>query len=214
VNAELLRLMVVTDRRLAEPRTLIEVVGAALAAGTPAIQLRDKEAGAAELCAQARALLPAVRIAGALLFINDRLDVALAAGADGVHLGPSDIPVAAARRIVPPHFLIGYSTDDPELARAAEADGASYIGCGAVFGTATKEVGDEAIGVHRLEEVARAVQIPVIGIGGIRPDNVAGVAATSAAGAAVVGAVMSAADVNRAVRALLGAWGTRAQTGG
>jgi thiamine-phosphate pyrophosphorylase len=206
LNAELLRLMVVSDRRLAEPRTVLEVVEAALAAGTPAIQLRDKEASAAELFSQARALLPAVRIAGALLFINDRVDVALAVGADGVHIGPSDIPVAVVRRIVPPHFLIGYSTDDPARARAAEADGASYIGCGAVFGTATKEVGDEAIGVDRLDEVAAAVQIPVIGIGGIRPGNVARVAATRAAGAAVVGAVMSAADVSRAVRALLGAW--------
>jgi thiamine-phosphate pyrophosphorylase len=213
VNAELLRLMVVTDRRLAEPRTVTEIVEAALSAGTPAIQLRDKEAGAAELFAQARALLPAVRVAGALLFINDRLDVALAAGADGVHLGPSDIPVAAARRIVPPHFLIGYSTDDPDLARAAEADGASYIGCGAVFGTATKEVGDEAIGVHRLDEVARAVRIPVIGIGGIRPDNIAGVAATRAAGAAVVGSVMSATDTTRAVHALLAAWLSSPQAG-
>jgi thiamine-phosphate pyrophosphorylase len=206
LNAELLRLMVVSDRRLAEPRTVLEVVEAALAAGTPAIQLRDKEASAAELFSQARALLPAVRIAGALLFINDRVDVALAVGADGVHIGPSDIPVADVRRIVPPHFLIGYSTDDAARARAAEADGASYIGCGAVFGTATKEVGDEAIGVDRLDEVAAAVQIPVIGIGGIRPGNVARVAATRAAGAAVVGAVMSAADVSRAVRALLGAW--------
>jgi thiamine-phosphate pyrophosphorylase len=207
LNAELLRLMVVTDRRLAEPRSVLEVVEAALEAGTPAIQLRDKEASAAELFSQARALLPAVRIAGALLVINDRVDVALAAGADGVHLGPSDMPVAAARRIVLPNFLIGYSTDDPDLARAAEADGASYIGCGAVFGTATKEVGDEAIGVDRLDEVAGAVQIPVIGIGGIRPDNIARVAATRAAGAAVVGAVMGAADVRQTVRTLLRAYG-------
>jgi thiamine-phosphate pyrophosphorylase len=136
-----LRLVVITDRDLAAPRSVAAVVEAALAAGAPAVQLRDKGATAAELLDRARTLVAVVRAAGALLFINDRLDVALAAGADGVHLGPDDLPVAAARRIAPPGFLIGYSTDDPDLALRAQADGASYIGCGAVFGTKTKEVG-------------------------------------------------------------------------
>jgi thiamine-phosphate pyrophosphorylase len=204
VNAELLRLIVVTDRHLAEPRTVIEVVEAALDAGAPAIQLRDKTATAAELFQQARALLPLIRAAGALLFLNDRLDVALAAGADGVHLGPSDMPVSAARRVAPQHFLIGYSTDDPAAAQRAEADGASYIGCGAVFGTTTKaEAAAERIGVARLDDVARAVSIPVVGIGGITPDNVVQVGATAAAGAAVVGAVMVAPDPAAVVRELL-----------
>jgi thiamine-phosphate pyrophosphorylase len=199
-----LRLIVVTDRTLAAPRSIEEVVAAALRGGAPAIQLRDKDATAAELHDAARRLLPAVRAAGALLFINDRLDVALAAGADGVHLGPDDLPVAAARAIVPADFLIGYSTDDPELAVAAERDGASYIGCGAVFGTRTKpEVGDERIGTGRLAEVVRAVGIPVIGIGGIDEDNVAAVLETGAAGAAVVGAVMRAPDPEATCRVLL-----------
>lgn len=204
MNADLLHLIVVTDRRLAEPRPVLDVVEAALEAGAPAIQLRAKDLSAAELFQQARAMVAPVRAAGALLFINDRLDVALAAGADGVHLGPDDMPVSAARRIAPPTFLIGYSADDPQRARSAEQDGADYIGCGAVFGTTTKpDVGDEAIGVHRLDAVARAVGIPVVGIGGITPGNIADVAASAAAGAAVVGAVMSAADPGAAVRALL-----------
>jgi thiamine-phosphate pyrophosphorylase len=198
------RLIVITDRRLAAPRPLTEVVEAALAAGAPAIQLRDKHATPAGVLEQARALLPLVRAAGALLFINDRVDVALAAGADGVHLGPLDLPVAAARRIAPPGFFIGCSTDDPAHARRAEVEGASYIGCGAVFGTITKaDLGDEAIGTARLDEVARAVGIPVVGIGGIDAANIHRVGATHAAGAAVVGAVMRAEDPAAAVRDLL-----------
>jgi thiamine-phosphate pyrophosphorylase len=201
------RLIVVTDRGLATPRSIIDVASRALDGGAPAIQLRDKEADAATLLHTARALLPLVRAAGALLFINDRVDVALASGADGVHLGPTDLPVSAARRIVPAGFFIGFSTDDPAAARQAELDGASYIGCGAVFGTATKpEAAGEAIGVGRVDEVARAVRIPVVGIGGVTVINVHQLAATRAAGAAVVGAVMGADDPAEAVRALLHAF--------
>jgi thiamine-phosphate pyrophosphorylase len=200
----MLRLMVVTDRELARPRTLGTIVGAALAGGAPAIQLRDKTATAGELLQQARALLAPIRAAGALLIVNDRLDVALAAGADGVHLGPDDLPIAAARRLAPRHFLIGYSTDQPDTARAAEAAGASYIGCGAVFGTTTKaEAAGEAIGIERLDEVARAVSIPVLAIGGVNLDNVRLIRGTAAAGAAVVGAVMRARDPAESVRRLL-----------
>jgi thiamine-phosphate pyrophosphorylase len=205
-----LRLIVVTDAGLAAPRRVADIVAQALDAGAPAIQLRDKQAPARELAAQAAALLPLVRAAGALLVINDRVDVALAVGADGVHIGPHDIPVEAARRIAPPHFLIGYSTDDPGTARAAERAGASYIGCGAVFGTTTKqEVAGEQIGTHRLDEVACAVKIPVVGIGGIGPDNIESIAGTAASGAAVVGAVMRAEHVGEAVRVLLRVWDSR-----
>jgi thiamine-phosphate pyrophosphorylase len=103
-----------------------------------------------------------------------------------------------------PGFLIGYSTDDVATARAAEQDGADYIGCGAVFGTASKpETAGERIGVDRLDQVARAVRIPVIGIGGITEDNIAAVGATAAAGAAVIAAVMLASDPGAATRTLL-----------
>ena len=198
-----LRLMVVTDRRLAAPRTVAEVVAAALAGGARAIQLRDKDATARELHAQAVALLPAVHGHGGILIVNDRLDVALAAGADGVHLGPDDLPVAAARRVAPAGFLIGASTDDPDRARELERDGANYIGCGAVFGTSTKDVGGERIGVGRLAEVARAVRVPVLAIGGITAGNARELAGSGAAGVAVVGAVSAADDPEAAVRALL-----------
>lgn len=199
-----LRLIVITDRTLASPREVRDVVAAALEAGAPAVQVRDKQASARELAEQARALLPLVHEAGARLFINDRLDVALAVGADGVHLGPDDLTVAAARRIAPPPFLIGRSTDVPAIAVQAEREGADYIGCGSVFGTSTKpEVAGERIGPDRLDEVATAVRIPVVGIGGVTVDNVGAIAATRAVGAAVVGGVMASMDPAAAVRALL-----------
>lgn len=198
-----LELIVITDRELAAPRSIEQVVRLALEAGAPAIQLRDKKAGARELLERARALLPLVRAHGARLFINDRVDIALLAGADGVHLGPNDIPVRDARRIAP-DLLIGYSTDNPAEAVRAEQEGASYIGCGAVFGTTTKmEAAGERIGPERLDAVARAVRIPVIGIGGITAENIGLVGATRAAGAAVIREVMAAANPFAATRALL-----------
>jgi thiamine-phosphate pyrophosphorylase len=206
-----LRLIIITDRRLAAPRTITDVVGAALEAGAPAIQLRDKMATAADLYRAAVELRSLTRRFGALLFINDRLDVALAAGADGVHLGPDDIPVdaarAAARRARRGDLLIGTSTDDPRRARQAAHDGADYLGCGAVYSTTSKpEVQDEQIGTERLAEVVRATPIPVVGIGGISTANVHAVAATGAAGAAVISAVMTADDVHGVVRTLLEAF--------
>lgn len=201
-----LRLIVITDSALAAPRTVIDVVRSALRAGTPAIQLRDKLATARELLEQATILRALTRQHGALLFINDRLDVALAAQADGVHLGPRDIPLAAARSVAPLPFLIGVSTDDPEAAAVAQQQGASYIGCGAVFGTSSKDVGGEVIGTAQLQRVVEAARIPVVGIGGIDESNVDAVAASGAAGAAVIGAVMKAVDIERTVRTLLKAF--------
>lgn len=198
-----LRLMVVTDADAAAPRGVVEVVQEALAGGCRAIQLRDKKGSAREVFALAKELRTLTRASDALLFVNDRVDIALAAGADGVHLGPSDLPLACARHWAGPYLLLGYSTDEPGQAVEAVAQGADYIGCGAVFGTTTKDVGGEAIGLERLGEVALAVPVPVLGIGGISEDNVDGVARSSAAGAAVVRSVMAAADPRAAVARLL-----------
>lgn len=206
-RAELdLRLIVITDAQLAQSRPVDAVVREALEAGAPAVQLRDKRASSRELFEHAVRLRSLTSLHNALLFINDRFDVALAARADGVHLGPGDVPLAAARRAAPAALLIGWSTDDPEQARQAEWQGASYIGCGAVFGTATKDVGGEQIGIDRLRTVVEAVRIPVVGIGGVDVSNVARVAAAGAAGAAVVRAIMTADDVAAVVTAMLAAF--------
>lgn len=202
---EALRLIVITDVRLAAPRSVEWVVAEALRAGARAIQLRNKEASALELLRQAHPLRHLTREWGALLFLNDRFDVALAAGADGIHLGPDDLPVRAVRAVAPPGFLIGHSTDIPGVAMEAAADGADYIGCGAVFPTRTKADAGAEIGVEGLAGVAEAVRIPVVGIGGITPEGARRIAeATGAAGVAVISAVMGAQHPGEAVRALLG----------
>jgi thiamine-phosphate pyrophosphorylase len=209
-----LRLLVVTDAASAAPRSVMEVVREALDGGCRAIQLRDKVGPARETLALARELRALTRSRDALLFINDRVDLALAVGADGVHLGPADLPLSCARHWAGRFLALGYSTDDPEEARQAVAQGADYLGCGAVFGTRTKDVGSEAIGVERLNRVAHAVPVPVLAIGGIDETNVDQVARTEAAGVAVVRAVMAAPDPREATRRLLERLGHPAPAGG
>ena len=213
---------VITDEVLARPRALSDVVREALAAGAPTIQLRLKSASARELLEAAQTLMPIVRSAGALFIVNDRLDVALAAGADGVHLGPDDPPVMDVRRAadagvkagaraedadalsgVADAFIVGYSTDSTDEAARAEAEGADYLGVGAVYATANKSDAGDVIGLEGLRRVVQAVSIPVVAIGGITPERAPAVAETGACGSAAIGAVMSAAEPAEAVRALL-----------
>ncbi len=198
-----LRLVVITDPTLAAPRTVVEVVRAAVEAGAPAVQLRNKGQSARELLTIGRELRSITRASGALLFVNDRLDVALALEADGVHVGPEDLTVAAVRALAPVGFLIGRSADQVSVARQAVEDGADYIGCGAVYATTTKGDAGEVIGLDGLDRVAAAVNVPVVAIGGITVARAAEVGRTRATGIAVVGAVMAAEDVAGAVRTLL-----------
>lgn len=198
-----LALVVITDPACGEGRSIVDVVRAALLGGAPSIQLRAKEQPAREQVELARALLRETRSAAALLFVNDRLDVALAAGADGAHLGQDDLPAAAARKIVPPGFLIGVSAETAELARAAVRDGADYVGVGPVYPTGSKADAGEAIGCARLAEVARAVPIPAVAIGGIAAENAGDAVRAGAAGVAVISAVMRAASPEAATRELL-----------
>lgn len=204
--AHRLRLIVITDAGLAAPRSVLSVVEEALQAGAGAIQLRDKTASARNLLTQAESLRRLTRRFDALLFLNDRFDVALAADADGVHLGPDDLPVSAVRAAAPPGFLIGYSTDEPEAARAAVDKGADYLGCGAVFPTSTKVDAGEVIGISGLARVVRSVSVPVVAIGGIRVNQARSLLDAGAAGVAVIGAVMSAPDPTEAVAAMLTAF--------
>ncbi|MEX0856246.1 MAG: thiamine phosphate synthase [Gemmatimonadota bacterium] len=202
-----LRLVVITDAAMAAPRRIEDVVGAALEAGAPAIQLREKGMGARELVEVGRPLRRLTRRYGALFIANDRVDVALVLEADGVHLGPDDLPVSMVRRVTPPGFLIGYSTDDPDEARRAEREGADYLGVGTVWKTESKAHAGEAIGPEGLARVASTVSIPVVGIGGIHVERAPLLAGSGAAGIAVIGAVMGAPDPGMATEHLLRVFG-------
>lgn len=179
-----------------------EVARAALAGGATLLQLRDKQASARSLVETARRLVALARPEGIPVVVNDRVDVALAAGADGVHVGEEDLAVADARRILGPHGVVGASAGTVEEAVRAEREGADYVGVGPVFPTGTKPDAGAAIGLEGLSRIAGAVRIPVVGIGGITPDNAAEVVRAGAAGVAVISAVADAEDMVEATRRL------------
>lgn len=195
-------LYVITDATLPSGRNHVEIARAALAGGADALQLRDKTAAAQNLCAAASEIQPMARKFGAVFVVNDRVDVALLTGSDGAHLGPEDLPVREARKLLSRPSILGFSAGTLEEAKKAARDGADYLGVGPVFPTGTKPDAGEAIGLDRLGAIARAVAIPVVGIGGIDHENVAAVIAAGAAGAAVVSAVTRAPDMAVAARAL------------
>jgi thiamine-phosphate diphosphorylase len=192
-------LHVLTDRLLARGIPPEDFARAAAAGGADFVQLRDKGAADSELVIAAAAMLAAVRAAGAHLVIDDRLDVAVRARADGLHVGPEDLPVIEARRLW--RGMLGASCRTVERARAAEEAGADYLGVGPVFASTSKPGLPPAIGLAALSAVARAVRIPVIGIGGIDADNAASVIRAGAAGVAVLSAVAGE-DPEEAVREL------------
>jgi thiamine-phosphate pyrophosphorylase len=180
-----------------------------LAARPCALQIRAKGAPASGLRDLARAVAPLARAAGALLVVNDRLDVALAVGADLVHLGQEDLPLREARRLAGGRIGIGVSTHDLAQAEAAAGGGADYIGYGPVFETSTKSTPEATVGLAQLAEVAAAVRIPVVAIGGITLDRVAAVAAAGAAAAAVIAAIDAAPDPTAAGLAVRAAFASR-----
>jgi thiamine-phosphate pyrophosphorylase len=182
-----------------------------LAARPCCLQLRAKQLPVADFCGLGHALRIECTDADVPLCINDRLDVALAVGADIVHLGQGDLPLAEARRVravtLAQEMLIGISTHDLEQAKAAQAGGADYIGFGPVFPTATKSDADPAVGLTALEKVAAAVRLPVVAIGGIALANIEAVARAGAAAAAAIAAIEQAPDRAAAGRAIARAFG-------
>jgi thiamine-phosphate pyrophosphorylase len=189
------RLVLVTDRRATGGRDLVDVVRAALDAGLPAVQLREKDLPGRELFALAEALRTATARVGALLLVNDRVDVAIAAGADGVHLGGGSMPAAVARRLVGPDALIGVSTHAPGEA-PADADFA-------FFGPVWETPGKTAVGPGRLADAVAATVVPVLAIGGVTAARVPLALAAGAAGVAVIREILAARDPTVATRELL-----------
>lgn len=195
-------LYLVTDDVLASGRRVEWVVAEAVAGGVTCVQLREKEAGGRACYERAVALRELLRPLGIPLIVNDRLDVALAAGADGVHLGQGDLPCAEARRIAGPGFLIGVSVSIPAEALAAERDGADYLGVSPVFDTPTKRDTPAATGLDGLRAIRASVRLPLVAIGGIKAANAPEVLRAEADGIAVVSAIMAAPDPCAAARAL------------
>jgi thiamine-phosphate pyrophosphorylase len=189
--------MLVTDDSLVAGRDLVALVQAAERGGITSVQLRLKAASPRALVDAARALIGAVRIP---VLVNDRPDVALAAGAAGVHLGPDDLPVDLARRIAPPGFIIGASAGT--AAEAAEARGADYWGIGPWRATTTKLDAGAALGADGFGRiVGLAGEIPCVAVGGVRPEDVGGVRRAGGAGVAVISGILAAPDVEQAARA-------------
>ncbi|WP_409976984.1 thiamine phosphate synthase [Afifella sp. JA880] len=200
-----LSLYLVTDPRLCGPRDFFETVAAAVKGGVTLVQLRDPDAGTRELVAIARSLKALLEPMGVPLIVNDRIDVALAAGADGVHLGQSDMDGADARRLIGEERILGISVgnaSEHEASREA-LSGADYIGVGPVCTTATKPNAGAAIGLEGLATVTRDVGLRSVAIGGIGAANAAACIAAGAEGVAVVSAIMGADDPQAAAQALL-----------
>lgn len=174
----------------------------ALAAGVRFFQYRDKN-GTRKSIYETSARLAEIAVqAKARFIVNDHADIAVAAGADGVHLGQDDLPIADARKVLGSGRLIGISTHSPEQAREAEAAGADYIGFGPLFRTSTKDAGATQ-GIGNLASVRDAVSLPIIAIGGINQANVEFVLRAGADGAAVISAVLSTNDIQRASEEML-----------
>ena len=196
-----LRLYAVTDRAWVGRQTLCQQVEAALQGGATCVQLREKQLDKAAFLAEARQIAALCRRYGAPFIVNDDLDIALACGADGVHVGQDDLSAAEVRRRAGSRFIVGVSAHNAEEARLAEAAGADYLGAGAVFGSATK-TDASLLTPAGLREICAAVRIPVVAIGGVNACNIRELRGSGAAGAAVVSAIFGAPDITAACREL------------
>ncbi len=197
-----LSVYLVTDSKLSRNRSNLEIVRAALAGGVTFVQYREKDASTRVMLEQSRILRDLCRDHGIPFIVNDRVDVALAVDADGVHVGQDDMPLFTARGLMGPHKIVGVSAGNLVEAQAAEADGADYIGASPIFATPTKPDAPKPVGMGGLSDLARSVSIPVVAIGGLNASNAGQAILAGAAGVAVVSALVSAEDVEMAAREL------------
>lgn len=191
----------VTDDGCLQGRALIDCVREALEGGVTLVQYRAKTASSAEMYDEALQLKALCDNFNVPLIINDRLDIAMAVGAAGVHLGQDDLPCAAARKLLGEDYIIGVSAHNPAEAKAALQSGADYLGCGAVFGTATK-ADVKKLGTDGLAAICKAKGLPVVGIGGVTADNYREVRAAGADGAAIVSGILAQPDIRTTVEAI------------
>lgn len=196
-------LYLVTDRDLSSGRSILEIVEAAVRGGVTCVQLREKECSTLEFIEQAFAIKERLKTLNIPLIINDRLDVAQAVRADGVHLGQTDMPLKMAREIVKESMIVGISAESLEDAIQAEKGGADYLGVSPIYATPTKTDTAPPLGLEGLRTIRAAVDIPLVGIGGLNQDNAASVIRSGADGVAVVSAIVAAVDPEKAARRLI-----------
>lgn len=197
-----LSVYLVTDRVLSRGRELVDVVLSAVRGGVTVVQLREKDASVRETLELGRALLARLRPLGVPLVVNDRVDLALALGADGVHVGQSDLPPEVARRLLGPEALVGLSITGPEDLPTLDPSVVDYAGVGPVFPTASKADATPALGLEGFARLRRQLPVPVVAIGGITPANAPAVIAAGADGVSVVSAICSAEDCELAANTL------------
>jgi len=203
ISPGLWRLHVLTDRKTSGGRSHLQVAEAAIAGGADVLQLRDKEAPSGRLYQEAMQLRKITRDAKVPFIVNDRLDIALAVDADGVHVGQSDLPASVARRILGPGKILGVSVDTVEQAILAEKDGADYLGVGPVFeARGTKPDTGEPMGIDCIARIRRHCRLPIVAIGGINAENAGKVREAGADAVAVISAIVSADDISQATRRL------------
>jgi len=200
---ECVRLYLVTDRALARGRPLEDVIRPAVAGGVTAVQLREKDLDSREFYETALRITALLRGKNVPLFINDRVDVAIAAGTEGIHVGQQDLPAHVVRRMAPPGMLLGVSVATPEEAHIAEIARADYVSVSPVFLTPTKPDATGAVGLEGVQRIRAATRLPLLAIGGIGVANARAVIEAGADGVSVVSAVMSAEDPEAAARELL-----------
>jgi thiamine-phosphate pyrophosphorylase len=195
-------LYVVTDANLSRGRSHREVVEAAILGGVTVVQYREKNASTRQMIDEALELRDLCRRYGVPFIVDDRVDVALAVEADGVHVGQDDMPASLARRLIGHDKILGVSAEDTEQALAAQADGADYIGASPIFATPTKPDAPPPMGVAGLLQIARACPLPIVAIGGLNATNAGSMIRAGAAGVAVVSTIVGADDVQTAAREL------------
>ena len=195
-------LYLVTDRGLARGRTTLEIVSAAVDGGTSVVQLREKDCSTRDFIEQALILKEFLKSRAVPLIINDRLDVAQAVSADGVHLGQTDMPLETAKKILGDSMIIGISAESLQDAIEAEKGGADYLGVSPIYATPTKTDTAPPLGLEGLREIRKAVKLPLVGIGGLTRENSADVIRSGADGVAVVSAIVAADDPEAAAKAL------------
>lgn len=203
LTADMMRLYAVTDRSWLRGRTLHEQVEEALIGGATLVQLREKELEEAVFLQEAIDLTKLCHRYGVPLLINDNIDIARRSGADGVHVGQSDMEAAAVRSILGSEMIVGVTAKTVEQAQRAQDAGADYLGSGAVFGSATK-LNTSPMSMDTLRTICRSVEIPVVAIGGIHKGNILELAGTGIAGAAVVSGIFAAEDITAECRELRG----------